>query len=66
MTPKHDDVTVKLTGRDGNAFAVMAAVIDALRKSGADKSEIDAYTSEAMSGDYDHLLRVTMQTVHVE
>lgn len=66
MRPKHDDVTVKLTGRDGNSFAIMAAVIAALRKSGAEKSDIDAYTSEAMSGDYDHLLRVTMNTVNVE
>lgn len=28
--------------------------------------EIDAYTTEAMSGDYDHLLQTTMKYVNVE
>ena len=44
-------VDVQLTGSDGNAFAVLAVVRRALRKAGASKSELDAYISEATSGD---------------
>lgn len=63
--PKHD-ITVKLTSQDGNAFAIMGAVQRALRKAGASKDEIAAYTKAAMAGDYNNLLRVTMETVNVE
>lgn len=66
MTPKHEDITVQLTGRDGNAFAIIGAVTRAMRAARLPKEEIDAYTADAMSGDYKHLLRVTMQTVTVE
>lgn len=62
---KHN-VTVKLIGHDGNAFAIMARVTRALRKSGVSQKEIDDYTRDAMSGDYDNLLRVTMNTVNVK
>ena len=63
--PTHD-VTVRLTGENGNAFAVMGAVTRALKSAGVDRDAIKAYTDEAMAGDYDHLLRVTMSTVNVE
>ena len=42
---------VKLIGQDGNAFAIMGRVKQALRRSGADKEYIDKYLSEATSGD---------------
>lgn len=58
--------TVKLAGEDGNAFAIMGRVSQALRKAGADKEYIDKYQEEAMSGDYDHLLAVTMEYVNVK
>ena len=58
--------TVKLTGRDGNAFSIMGRVKKALMRSGADKEYIDQYLSEATSGDYDHLLFVSMEYVDVE
>ena len=57
---------VKLVGEDGNAFAIMGRVSDALRKAGASKEEIQKYKTEAMSGDYDNLLRITMDYVEVE
>lgn len=63
--PKYPNVVVQLVGRDGNAFAILAAVRKALRRAGVSKEEIDQYVEEAMSGDYDHLLAVTMQTVDV-
>jgi len=47
---------VKLTGTDGNAFAVMANVSNALKKAGYSKMEIDQFRREATSGDYNDLL----------
>jgi hypothetical protein len=57
---------VKLIGQDGNAFAIMGRVKQALKSAGADKEYIDKYLSEATSGDYDHLLVVSMEYVEVE
>ena len=58
--------TVKLTGHDGNAFSIMGRVKKALMRSGADKEYIDKYISKATSGNYDHLLFVSMEYVDVE
>lgn len=63
VNPKYPDIEVKLTESDGNAFAIMGKVQKALRLAGIDKAEIDAYLSEAMSGDYNHLLRTSMSWV---
>lgn len=59
------DIKVKLTGEDGNAFAVMGKVINALRRQGRNDL-VDDYQYEATSGDYDHLLQTTMKYVEVE
>jgi hypothetical protein len=56
----------KLIGRDGNAFAIMGRVKQVLRHAGTDKEYIDRYLSEATSGDYNHLLAVSMEYVNVE
>ncbi len=58
--------TVKLIGEDGNAFSIMGRVKKALMRAGADKEYIDRYLSEATSGDYDHLLMVSMEYADVE
>jgi hypothetical protein len=60
------DITVQLTGEDGNAFAVMGKVGKALKRAGVDKAEVDKFYAEATSGDYDHLLQVCMKYVEVE
>jgi len=57
---------VKLVGEDGNAYSIIGRVRKALRKAGATKEHINKYMEEAMSGDYDHLLQVTMEYVEVE
>ena len=57
--------TVKLTGEDGNAFAIMGTVSRALRKAGLPKEHIDKYIEESTSGDYDNLLRVAMKYANV-
>ena len=56
---------VTLIGEDGNAFAILGKVKKALQKAGL-KEEAKKYMEEAMSGDYDNLLRVTMEYVDVE
>lgn len=57
--------TVKLIDENGNAFVIMGKVCAALRKTGmADK--IKEYQEKATSGDYEHLLQVTMEYVDVE
>ena len=60
------DVTVELSGQDGNAFVIIGTVVKALKRAGVSSEEIAEYRAQAMSGDYDHLLRVTMEWVNVE
>jgi len=65
MKAPKEKPTVKLIGEDGNAFRILVAVKRALKKTGADQEYIDQYREEAMSGDYDNLLAVTMKYVNV-
>jgi len=55
---KYPEIEVELSGRDGNAFAIMAAVRQALRRNGVPKDEIEEYVYQSTSGDYDNLLQV--------
>lgn len=66
MDIKYPEVNVPLVGEDGNAFAILGRVQKALRSAGVPKEELDAYFAEATSGDYDHLLRVTMEWVNAD
>jgi len=61
---KYPEVTVRLLGQDGNAFFILGKVSTALKKAGH-KDAAEKYMEEATSGDYDNLLRVTMQYVTV-
>ena len=63
--PKYPEITVELVGQDGNAFAIMGRVAQALRRNGVSREEIDQYRKESMSGDYDNLLRTAMRWVDV-
>lgn len=47
---------------DGNAFAVMGAVTRALKRAGQG-DKVEEYRVKAMSGDYHHLLAVSMEYV---
>ena len=52
----------RLVGEDGNAFAIMGRVTRALKANG--QSDLVAeYRAKATSGDYDNLLRVSMEYV---
>jgi hypothetical protein len=57
---------VQLVGRDGNAFAILAACRSAARKAGWPDSRIKQFEAEAMSGDYDALLRTAMRYFDVQ
>lgn len=59
------EIEVELIGQDGNAFAIMGAVSRELKMAGVSKEERDAYFTEATSGDYDNLLRVTADWVNI-
>ena len=63
--PKYPDVHVNLVGEDGNAFFILARVTKALRCAGYG-DVCEQYRKEATSGDYDNLLRVTMDWVETD
>lgn len=64
-TPKYPNVHVELIGQDGNAFAILGRVTQAMRRSGVSEEEQKAFSDEATSGDYDHLLRTVTKWVSV-
>jgi hypothetical protein len=61
----YPDVIVRLVGENGNAFSILQRVDLALRDAGVDSVQRAAYRDAATSGDYDNLLRVTMEWVTV-
>jgi hypothetical protein len=65
-TIKYPEVIVRLTGNDGNAFAIMGAVRKALKTAKVSAEEIAEYTEQSTMGDYDNLLRVAMAWVTVK
>ena len=60
------DIDVQLTGTDGNAFALMGKVSKGILEAGGSKTDVVAFQDEAMSGDYNHLLRTCMAWVNVQ
>lgn len=62
MEVKAPDVTVELSGEDGNAMFIIGRTRKALRRGGYEHL-VEEYTTEAMSGDYDHVLQTTMAYV---
>jgi hypothetical protein len=63
---KYPNIEVKLVGKDGNAFSIMGRVTREMRRGGVPMSEIEKFTEECMSGDYDNLLRTCMDWVSVK
>jgi hypothetical protein len=59
------DISVNLTGVDGNAFSIMGAVTKAMSRSGVSKEDRDEYLKQATAGDYNQLLVTTMEWVKV-
>jgi hypothetical protein len=63
--PKYPHVEVSLVGRDGNAFAILGAVGNALRAGHVGQDQINDFYNECGRGDYDHLLQTVMAWVVV-
>lgn len=57
---------VELLGHDSNAFAIIGTVSKALRRAGNSSEIVKAFTEEAMSGDYDHVLATAMAWTEAE
>lgn len=55
-----DRPSLQLSGRDGNAFGILARARKAAQNAGWKPSEVTSMLNEARSGNYDHLL----QTMH--
>ena len=56
----------KLIGKDGNAFNILGICRRAMLSHRLPQSEIDKFTQEATSGNYDHLLCTCMDWFNVE
>ena len=63
--PKYPEIEVRLIGLDGNAFALMGAVVKALKAAKITKEERDTFMQEATRGNYDDLLLTCLRWVTV-
>lgn len=64
--PKYPEITVKLTGENGNAFNILGICLRAMRRADLNQKERDAFQAEAISSNYDHLLATCMEWFEVE
>ena len=55
-SPKHPDIEVHLSGEDANAFFMIGRTRRALRRAGVSADEVQQFTSEAESGDYNNVI----------
>ena len=60
---RYPEIKVRLVGEDGNAYAIVGRVVQAMRRSGVAPLMIDAFRTEAYGGDYDNLLRTCLEWV---
>ncbi len=63
MEVRYPDIHVQLAGEDWNADSILECTSRALRDGGVGDQEIDAYSREATSRCYNHLLFTTMMWV---
>ncbi len=63
MEPK-TNITVKLSGTDGNVFAILGKVRSALIRGGR-VDLVAEFIADATSGDYDHAIQTAMKYVEV-
>ena len=64
--PKYPEITVRLTGKDGNAFNILGICLGAMRLAGLCQEERDSFYAEATSGNYDLLLATCMKWFEVK
>ena len=66
MEIKYPHVKVRISDGDGNSFFILGRVRKALRRASIPDEEIEQFSEEAMSGNYDHLLQTVMRTVDTD
>ena len=66
MEVRYPNVHVKLVGLDGNAFSILGRVLRAMRAAHVPKDEMEKFSKDTMSGDYDHLLQTVIRWVDAE
>lgn len=63
---KYPNITVRLIGTDGNAFAIIGKVARALRREAGPDAAAEFQAAALSSGSYDELLQLCIRTVNVE
>lgn len=64
--PRYPDITVPMTGEDGNAFAIMGRVTRTLRHAGVPAETIDEFRAAVFACEsYDAVLQLVMRWVNV-
>ena len=63
---KYPEITVELSGQDGNAFMILGLCKRSMQRAHLPQEEIDKFMKEATSGDYNHLLATVMAWFDVE
>ena len=64
-TKEYKKPKVKLTGTDGNSFALMGKIQQAMKRAGASAELVKEFFAKATSGDYNHLLRTCIEYADV-
>jgi len=64
--PKYPDITVQLTGENGNAFHILGLCLSAMRCANISQEERDEFYRQATASDYNHLLITCMNWFNVE
>ena len=62
---RYPKIKVQLSGKDGNAFVILALMRKGLRKGRVSEAKIEQFVKEAKGGNYDHLLQTCMKWVDV-
>jgi hypothetical protein len=60
---RHPEISVQLTGEDGNGFLIASRVRMALKKVGVSEQEREEFWNDAPSADYNHLLVTVIKWV---
>ncbi len=63
MKPKYPHIKVRLSGEDGNAFAILGRVTRALRDARVPLEERKEFQAEATKTDYNNVLQTVMRWV---
>ena len=61
--PRYQHVTVQLTGNDGNVYAIIATVANALRRQISAAAATEFTDAAFACGSYDEVLQLVIRTV---